>query len=157
GERTPVDDHSVRGGFFNQSLQTTRAHMIRAVMEGVAYNTRWLRDAVEKFCARKIAALNFIGGGANSAVWCQIFADVLNCEIRQVREPVQANVRGAALLAAVSLGWLPADEIPAQVAIQNTFTPNAAHRKIYDELFAEFLNLYKANRKIYARLNRMER
>lgn len=157
GERTPVDDHSVRGGFFNQSLQTTRAHMIRAVMEGVAYNTRWLRDAVEKFCARKIAALNFIGGGANSAVWCQIFADVLGCEIRQVREPVQANVRGAALLAAVSLGWLPADEIPAQVAIQNTFTPNAAHRKIYDELFAEFLNLYKANRKIYARLNRMER
>lgn len=156
GERTPVENHSIRGGFFNQSLQTTRAHMIRAVMEGVAYNARWLRDAVEKFCARKIASLNFIGGGANSDVWCQIFADVLNCEIRQVREPVQANVRGVSLLAAVSLGWMQADEIPAHVAIQNTFTPNPANEKIYDELFAEFLNLYKANQKIYARLNRRE-
>lgn len=153
GERTPVENHSVRGGFFNQSLQTTRAHMVRAVMEGVAYNTRWLRDAVEKFCARKMTALNFIGGGANSDVWCQIFADVLNCEMRQVREPVQANVRGVSLLAAVSLGWMQTDEIPAQVAIQNTFTPQPAHRKIYDELFAEFLNLYKANQKIYRRLN----
>lgn len=153
GERTPVEDHSVRGGFFNQSLQTTRAHMIRAVMEGVAYNTRWLRDAVEKFCARKIEHLNFIGGGANSDVWCQIFADVLNCEIRQVREPVQANVRGAALLAAVSLGLMQTDEIPAHVAIQNTFAPDSAHRKIYDELFGEFLNLYKANQKMYRRLN----
>jgi xylulokinase len=153
GERTPVEDHSVRGGFFNQSLQTTRAHMIRAVMEGVAYNARWLRDAVEKFCARQITALNFIGGGANSDVWCQIFADVLNCEIRQVREPVQANVRGVSLLAAVSLGWMSPDEIPAHVAIQNTFAPNAAHRKMYDELFREFLNIYKANKNIYARLN----
>lgn len=153
GERTPVEDHSVRGGFFNQSLQTTRAHLIRAVMEGVAYNTRWLREAAEKFCARKIATLNFIGGGANSEVWCQIFADVLNCEIRQVREPVQANVRGVSLLAAVSLGWMQADEIPAHVTIQNTFAPNPAHREIYDELFREFLNLYKANRNIYRRLN----
>jgi xylulokinase len=156
GERTPVENHSLRGGFFNQSLQTTRAHLIRAVMEGVAYNARWLRDAVEKFCARKMTTLNFIGGGANSDVWCQIFADVLNCEIRQVREPVQANVRGVSLLAAVSLGGMQADEIPTHVAIQNTFVPNPAHRKLYDELFAEFLNLYQANKKIYARLNRTE-
>lgn len=154
GERTPVENHSVRGGFFNQSLQTTRAHMIRAVMEGVAYNARWLRDAVEKFCARKVTALNFIGGGANSDVWCQIFADVLQCEIRQVREPVQANVRGVSLLAAVSLGWIQADDIPAHVAVQNTFAPDENNRRTYDELFAEFLNLYNANKKIYARLNR---
>ncbi len=155
GERTPVENHSVRGGFFNQSLQTTRAHMIRAVMEGVAYNARWLRDAVEKFCARKVEHLNFIGGGANSDVWCQIFADVLNCQIRQVREPVQANVRGVSLLAAVSLGWITADEIPAHVVLQNTFTPNSANRKLYDELFAEFLQIYRANKKMYARLNRV--
>ena len=156
GERTPVENHSVRGGFFNQSLQTTRAHLIRAVMEGVAYNARWLRDAVNAFCARKINALNFIGGGANSDVWCQIFADVLDCEIRQVREPVQANVRGAALLAAVSMGWMQADEIPAHVAIQNTFKPDEKNRRVYDELFAEFLNIYRVNKKIYARLNRVE-
>lgn len=156
GERTPVEDHSVRGGFFNQSLQTTRAHMIRAVMEGVAYNARWLHEAVEKFCARKITSLNFIGGGANSDVWCQIFADVLNCEIVQVREPVQANVRGVALLASATLGYMTFDEIPSHVAIANTFVPNSANRQVYEELFAEFKNLYQANKKIYARLNRIQ-
>lgn len=156
GERTPVEDHSVRGGFFNQSLQTTRAHMIRAVMEGVAYNARWLRDAVEKFCARKITSLNFIGGGANSEVWCQIFADVLNCEIMQVREPVQANVRGVALLASASLGYMTFDEIPSHVAIAKTFAPNTANRALYDELFREFVKLYHANKEIYARLNRAQ-
>ncbi len=154
GERTPVEDHRVRGGFFNQSLQTTRAHLVRAVMEGVAYNARWLCDAVEQFCGRPPDALNFIGGGANSDVWSQIFADVLNRPIHQVRDPVQANVRGVALLASVALGVMPAAEIPAHVAIAKRFAPNPETRRVYDELFAEFKNLYRANKKIYARLNR---
>jgi xylulokinase len=154
GERTPIEDHRVRGGFFNLSLQTTRAHMLRAVMEGVAYNARWLLDAVEQFCGRPMHALNFIGGGANSEVWSQIFADVLNRPIRQVQDPVQANVRGVALLAAVALGVMRADEIPAHVAIAQTFAPKTENRKLYDELFGEFKNIYRANQKIYARLNR---
>ncbi len=49
GERTPVDDHLVRGGFFNQSLKTTREHLVRAVFEGVAYNSRWLLTYQEGF------------------------------------------------------------------------------------------------------------
>jgi xylulokinase len=47
GERTPLDDKYVRGGFFNQSLETTREHMVRAVLEGVAFNGRWLLEEVE--------------------------------------------------------------------------------------------------------------
>jgi xylulokinase len=86
-------------------------------------------------------------------VWCQILADVLDRPLRQVREPVQANVRGVALLAAVALGEMTPEEIPARVAIARTFTPNGANRGIYDELFGEFVNLYKANKGIYARLN----
>ena len=64
GERTPVDDHHVRGGFFNQSLKTTREHLIRAVFEGVAYNSRWLLQYVEKFVKRRLEAINMVGGGA---------------------------------------------------------------------------------------------
>jgi xylulokinase len=154
GERTPVEDHLVRGGFHNQSLKTTRAEVVRAVFEGVAYNSRWLLGAVEGFIGRRFEALNMIGGGANSDVWCQIHADVLDRSIRQMKEPILANVRGAALLAAVALGRLTFDDIPGRTQIAHTYQPNHENRKLYDELFKEFVNIYKSNRKIYARLNR---
>ncbi|MBM3182217.1 MAG: xylulose kinase [Chloroflexi bacterium] len=155
GERAPVDDHLIRGGFYNQSLNTTRAHMVRAVFEGVAYNSRWLLKYVELFNKRPVDAINIVGGGAKSNIWCQIHADVLNRPIRQIKDPIEVNVRGAALLASAGLGYLHYDEIGTHVKITNTYTPNPAHRKIYDELFHEFLAIYESNRKIHARLNRI--
>ena len=101
GERTPVDDHRLRGGWHNISLRTTRAEMVRAVLEGVAFNSRWLLGTVEKFVGTPFPWLNFVGGGAQSDLWCQIMADVLARPIRQVEQPVHANTRGAALLAAL--------------------------------------------------------
>jgi xylulokinase len=154
GERAPVDDRYVRGGFFNQSLQTTREHMVRAVFEGVAYNSRWLLKYVERFIGRRVEAVNMVGGGAKSNIWCQIHADVLDRPVRQVRDPLEVNVRGAALLAAVALGYLRYDEIAARVPIAETYHPNPAHRRIYDELFREFVAIYQSTRKIYERLNR---
>jgi xylulokinase len=155
GERAPFDDRYVRGGFFNQSLHTTRADMVRAVYEGVAYNARWVLTQVEPFIHRRVEAINMVGGGAKSEIWCQIHADVLNRTIRQMKDPIQANVRGAALLASAALGYLHYDDIPDRVPVAKTFTPDPAHRKIYDELFKEFTQIYKNNRKAYARLNRV--
>lgn len=157
GERTPVEDHTIRGGFFNMSLSTARAHMVRAVFEGVAYNSRWLMEAVENFMGRKIRSLNMIGGGARSALWCQIHADVLNCEIRQVRDAVQANVRGVGLLAGVSMGWFRVKDIASRVAIEQVYRPNPVHRRIYDELYTEFKNVYQAHKEIHKRLNETAR
>jgi xylulokinase len=154
GERTPIEDHTVRGGFFNVSLKTTREQLVRAVFEGVAYNARWLLGCVEQLCNRRLEPINMIGGGAKSDVWCQIHADVLNRTIRQVKEPIWANVRGAAFLAAVALGHLSFDDIAERTQIAKTYQPNPAHRKIYDELFKEFLNVYKNNKQMYARLNK---
>lgn len=154
GERAPADNSLLRGGFFNTSLNTTRAHMIRAVYEGVAYNSRWLLEAVEPFIKRRLDAINAIGGGAKADVWCQIHADVMDRPIRQVKNPIQANMRGAAFLAAVALGYLTVDDIPSRVEIAKIYQPNPDNRKIYDELFAEFVNIYKSNQKIFARLNR---
>lgn len=154
GERSPVDDKSLRGGFFNQSLKTTRAHMVRAVMEGVAFNSRWLFTYVEQFVGRKLESMRIIGGGARSALWCQIHADVLDRAIQQVDEPVLANARGAAFQAAVALGELKPEEIPSLVPVARTFHPDPANRALYDELFREFVNIYKSNKAIFARLNR---
>jgi xylulokinase len=74
----------------------------------------------------------------------------------QVKNPIQANFRGAAFLASVALGYLTFDDISDCVKIAATYTPNPENRKIYDELYHEFLNIYKANRRIYRRLNRKE-
>ena len=153
GERTPIEDHTIRGGFHNMSLQTTREHLIRAVFEGVAYNTKWLLKYAEKFISRRMDVLNIIGGGANSALWCQIFADVLDRDICQVKDPIHANSRGAALLASVALGHSTFDDISEQTQIVATYHPNPENREIYDELFDEFLGIYKRNKTMYARLN----
>ena len=154
GERTPVEDHSVRAGFLNMSLDSNREHMIRAVFEGVAYNARWLLDAVEKFTGQRMDPIRFIGGGANSDIWCQIFADVFDRTVRQVEDPIHANVKGVALLAAAGIGRIRFDEIGTQVKIANEYEPNRENRAVYEQMFKEFKAAYKANRKMYARLNR---
>jgi len=71
GERSPVEDCHIRASLFNLSLENTRADILRAVFEGVAFNTKWLLDPVEKFMGRPFQHINFIGGGANSDVWSQ--------------------------------------------------------------------------------------
>ena len=154
GERSPVDDRYARGGFHNLSLATTRSHLVRAVLEGVAYNSRWLHDAVEQFTKRRLDHLRFIGGGAQSDLWCQIHADVLDRTIERVADPVDANLRGAALLAGLALGAVHQDEVRDLVEVDATFRPDHANRKTYDRLYAEFPKLYKAQKSMFRRLNR---
>ncbi len=153
GERTPVEDSSIRGGFFNLSLDCDRPRLVRSVLEGVAFNSRWLLGAVERFVKRPFASLNMIGGGANSRLWCQIHADVLDREIRQVADPILANVRGAAMLAAVGLGYRGFDDFAAGGQIRETFRPDPTNRRLYDQLFGEFLTFYRRNRRAWSRLN----
>jgi xylulokinase len=153
GERTPVDDHTVRAAWVNQSLSTTRADLVRATLEGVAFNSRWLLGAVERFVGRRFDWLNAIGGGAASDLWCQIHADVLDRPIRQVEHPIRANARGAALIGGLALGRISVDDIGRRVNVTQTFAPQATHRAVYDELFREFRAVYKQNRAMYRRLN----
>jgi xylulokinase len=154
GERSPVDDHTIRGGFHNLSLTTSRPDLVRAVYEGVALNSRWLLGAVERFVGRRLDPLAFIGGGANSDVWAQIHADVTGRRIRQVSDPVLANVRGAGLLTFLALGRVEVEDIGAMIDVKATFEPDRAQAKVYDLLYPEFVNLYKSTRQIHKRLNR---
>jgi xylulokinase len=147
GERTPVDDPDVRGGWFNVSLRTTRADLARAVFEGIALNTRWMKEAVERFARRELDGgfdeLTFVGGGANSALWCQTLADILGCTIRQAQQPVLANARGAAMIAANSIGALSWDEMPGLVPIAASYQPDGAGRSRYDQQYRAFRELYR--------------
>jgi xylulokinase len=153
GERSPVDDHTIRGGFHNLSLATSRPDLVRAVYEGVALNTRWLLGAVERFVGRRLDPLAFIGGGANSDVWAQIHADVTGRRIRQVADPVLANVRGAGLLTFLALGRVKVEDISDMVDVRATFEPDLSQANVYDKLYPEFVNLYKRTKQIHKRLN----
>ena len=122
-------------------------------MEGVALNTRWLLGPAEKFMGRKITQINFVGGGAKSSVWSQILADVMNVNIRQVKDPIQANARGAAFIAAVGLGHMKFEDIPEKVEYTAIHTPDPENHSIYNGLFKEFVSFYHNNKASFQRLN----
>jgi xylulokinase len=153
GERAPIDDKTVRAGLYNLSLNNTREDILRAFLEGIAFNTRWLLEPVQKFMGRKVEGIAIVGGGAQSDLWCQIFADVLNVEIRQVAEPIYANARGAAWIGAVGLGEISFNDVPQLVKFKRHYAPNSAHRAVYDKQFALFKQIYKQMNGIYRKLN----
>ena len=154
GERTPVEESTLRAGFYNLSLTATRADMVRSVLEGVAFNTRWLQGYVAKLAGHPLGPANFIGGGAVSDIWSQIFADVLNLPIRQVKDPQAAGLRGVAVLAGLALNLTTLDDYAKHVEIAHTYEPNPDVTPIYDELFDAFLEIYKRNSPIYKKLNK---
>ena len=153
GALVPSEAPHARGGFMNLSLGTTRHHMARAIMEGLAYNNRWTRRPAEKFIKRPIDHFRFSGGGALSDVWAQIHADVLKVPIHQVDDPVNATVRGTAFLALLSLGRLALEDIPERVKIKQVFQPNPKNAPVYDKMYRQYLMLFKKNKKIFTALN----
>jgi xylulokinase len=158
GERTPVDDPHVRGGWFNVSLGTTRADLARSVFEGIALNARWMLEAVERFTRRGrpegFSSLRFIGGGASSPLWCQTMADVLGMPVRQIADPVVANARGAALIAAIGVGEVDWADVPSRVEVMATYVPDLATAATHDRQYTAFRDIYRRTHGIYARHNR---
>ena len=154
GERTPVEDRTLRAAFMNISLDAGRAHLVRAVLEGVAFNARWLLDAVEKFVRRPLPVLRIIGGGAQDDLWCQIHADILDRRIERVADPMYASLHGAALFAAISLGKVAFEDLRGLVRVTDVFEPSPNPRKVYAPMYEEFKGLYGRLHGSYARLNR---
>jgi xylulokinase len=153
GSGVPSEGPHVRGGFFNISFSTTRSHLTRAIMEGLAYNNHWTKKAAEKFVRRPIESFRFSGGGALSDVWSQIHADVLGVPIHQIDDPLNTTVRGTALLAFVMLGYLSLDEVTELVKIKRTFEPDESNRAVYDKMHTQYRELFKRNKKVFKALN----
>lgn len=151
GAGPPAGDAKARGGFLNQSLAMTRAHAVRAVLEGVGCNLKWLLGAVERFTGRAFGAIRFVGGGARSDLWSQILADILNRPIEQVRDPEYSLARGAAFSAFLALGLLQRDEIRERVPVASRYDPDPSRRDIYDVVYRHFQRAYRANRGLFHR------
>ena len=152
GERSPVEDKVVRAGWLNLSLRTDRAMLVRSVLEGVAYNSRWLLDAYEKYLRRPVPKVRILGGGAQSELWCQIYADIFARPIEQVADPRNAQLRGVALWARVSLGEITLEDVPALVPAAARFAPSS-DAATYAAGYAEYVKLYGRLKGLYHRLN----
>ena len=142
GNRNPHADASVRGMFYGLSLNHTRAHMFRAIMEGIAYGTENILDAFRRsgFECSEI----MIGGGAtNSDLYMQIHADVSNVTINVPRE-IQTPSLGCAILAAYGAGVYPtiADAVDNMVEIEKVIKPNPEAHEKYKALFAQYKKIY---------------
>ncbi len=126
GERSPVDDKHARAGFHNVSLTTTRADLTRAVLEGVAFNLRWLLEGAEHVTRTRLDPLRVLGGAARMDLWCQIVADVLDRTLERVDQPLVGGLRGAGLYAGLALGDVRPDELHELVPVDRVFTPDPA-------------------------------
>jgi len=153
GERSPVDDRRLRAAFLNVSLTTDRADLVRAVLEGVAYNMAWLVEVADRFTGRRLEPLRVLGGGAQSDLWCQIHADVLGRRLERVADPAVCQLRGVALHALMALGRVELSQIAALVPAATTFDPDPVAGAVYAPLYQEFTRVYGRLKGMYHRLN----
>lgn len=157
GSLAPTADGKMRGGFLNLGLEHGRAHLARAVLEGVALNVARLRPAAERFVGRDFDEFSAYGGGANSDLWCQIVADVLGSPVRQLAEPGHANCVGAGLYAFARLGECDPSEIGERVPIRRVYEPDTIHAAVYAELLARLDDAFAATKPLSHRLHAARR
>lgn len=148
GVRTPHVDPSARGCFVGLRLSHTRAHLVRAVLEGVAFAMRECLDAVQELAGPVSVVCS--GGGARLAAWCQIQADVYGQPVR-VTHGQDHSARGAALLAGEGVGLGPG--LAASAPVESTLAPTPATRERYQQLYARYRGLYPALRETFAALD----
>ena len=153
GAIAPQSDPRMRGGFVNLGVDTTRADLARAVLEGVALNVRQLWQPVEKFAGRELTHVVLYGGGAQSDVWSQIICDVLDRPVHRLADPNHAIGVGAAQFAFERLGLISRDDIIAATRITRVHEPDPAATRRYDELSGHFATAFTRTRPLFRALN----
>jgi xylulokinase len=144
GERTPHLDPMARGAFVGLRAHHTRAHLTRAVMEGVVYS---LRDGLQimRELGLDIRVARATGGGARSLLWRQLQADIFNLPIQRMQAD-EGPAYGAALLAGVAAGLFR--DVPEAASVvrlaQDVTTPDPERARQYQERYEIFRRLYPA-------------
>jgi len=153
GERAPVWDPAARGAFVGLTDRHTRAHLTRAVYEGVAFAVRDLLERCQAAAETPPEVLRVSGGGSASAFWNQVKADITGLSVQQVMVH-DAACLGAALLASIGVEVFGGLEQAsgAMVRIGETFDPASARASRYDRLFATWRRLYPALHPLFSGL-----
>ncbi len=149
GERSPHNNPNARGTFIGMTMDTTRADMTQAVLEGVAFA---LRDSFEvaKSLGIKIERTKICGGGAKSPLWKKMIANILNVKV-DVIESEEGPALGGAMLAAVACGeYANVEEVAAKIVkVIDTVEPEAELVAKYEERYNQFKQIYPACKPLY--------
>ena len=149
GERSPHNNPDARGVFFGMSMDSTRADMTQAVLEGVAFG---LRDSLEvaRGLGIKIERTKICGGGAKSPLWKKIIANVMNLKV-DVLENEEGPSMGGAMLAAVGCGAYPDVETIGKkfAKVVDTVEPDPELVAKYEERYQKFRTLYPAMKPLF--------
>ena len=142
GNRTPHTDAASRGALVGLSLSHTRAHLFRAMMEGIAYGTRDILDAMAAAGVR-VSEMTVGGGASRSPLWLGIHADIANVPVK-VASFADAPLLGCAVLAAVGAGAYDGIDaaVDAMVRIDRVIEPDAGRAARYAELIDRYKRLY---------------
>ena len=152
GSWLPGLDDNAGGGFINMSFKTTREEMVRSVMEGVAFQLRWIFPALKEFAGRDLNVISFAGGGARSDVWAQIIADVTGVTVQQLERPELANCRGAAMLAFHNLGVIDLTTLPNWRKVGKTYEPRLEYQRRYEVMGDAFIKAHEQLRPVHEML-----
>ena len=152
GERSPINDTNARGTFIGMTMDTSRADMVQAVLEGVAFA---IRDSVEvaRSLGITINTSKICGGGAKSALWKRIFANVLNCEL-EIPVSEQGPGMGGAMLAMVACGkYETVKECCAKLChTASVVKPEPELVAKYEARYQQFKKIYPACKELFAEL-----
>ena len=149
GERSPHNNPNARGTFIGMTMDTSRADMTQAVLEGVAFA---LRDSFEvaKSLGIRIERTKICGGGAKSPLWKKMIANILNVKV-DVIESEEGPALGGAMLAAVACGeYKNVEEAAAKIVkIIDTVEPEAELVEKYEARYQQFKEIYPACKPLY--------
>ena len=152
GERSPINDTNARGTFIGLTMDTSRADLVQAVLEGVAFA---IRDSLEvaRSLGIDIRRSKICGGGAKSALWRTILANVLNVRL-DVPASEQGPGMGGAMLAMVACGLYPTVDAACEqlVTIAGTVEPDPELAALYEERYQQFRQIYPALKGVFEHL-----
>lgn len=152
GERSPINDTNARGTFIGLSMDTSRSDMVQAVLEGVAFA---IRDSVEVARSQgiQINSSKICGGGARSALWKRMLANILNCKL-EVPVSEQGPGMGGAMLAMVACGeYKTVSECCDKLtSVASVIEPEPELVSKYEIKYQQFKKIYPACKKLFAEL-----
>ncbi|TFD63338.1 FGGY-family carbohydrate kinase [Cryobacterium sp. Hh38] len=153
GALTPYWDHNARGIILGLTGIHSRAHIYRAVLEGLAYELRLCFDRVELGLSDPITVVVAMGGGSQSALWCQILADVLRRPI-VISGQQESTCLGAGMLAAAGAGLYPSVRAAcsAMTSLGERFDPNEELSQTYDRFYTVYQEIYPSVRPVFTAL-----
>ena len=153
GALSPYWDSNARGVFLGLTARHGKAHLYRALLEGLAMEQRLSTVGAEQALGVPIERLRVMGGGSRSPLWCQIFADILKRPVEVTRE-TETTCLGAGMMAAAGVGLYAGigEAAAAMSGIRQVYLPDEPASAAYDRLYGVYRQLYPTLRETFAQL-----